>query len=66
MVVGVVEAERDEHTRRRIRAWQGVRKNVIDLATGDSAVDQCPGSGRAKTPTPKLRRDLVADLHGAP
>jgi hypothetical protein len=65
LVVGVLEAERHEHTRRRIWAWQCVSKDVIDLATGDSAIDQCPGSGRAETLAPKLRGDLVADLDGA-
>jgi hypothetical protein len=38
---------------------------MIDLATGGSALDQCPGSGRAETLTPKLRGYLVADLDGA-
>ena len=28
-----------------------MRDDVIDLAAGDSAVDQCPGSGRAKAST---------------
>jgi hypothetical protein len=40
-----------------------VRNDVIDLATCDSALDQCPGSGNADTPTAELRSDLVADLN---
>jgi hypothetical protein len=48
----VVEPERHEHARGRIRAGQRVSKDVIDLAAGDSALDKRPGGGSAKAPAP--------------
>jgi hypothetical protein len=39
-----------------------MRDDVIDLATGDGMLDQCPGSCNAKPLTSELGSHFVADL----
>ena len=42
-----------------------MRDDVIDLAAGDGALDQSPGSSGPEAMTPELRGDFVADLDSA-
>ena len=40
-------------------------RDMVDLAAGDSELDQRPSSGSAEPPAPELRGDFVADLDSA-
>ena len=65
LVGDVLEAQRHEHARRRVRTGLRVRDDVIDLAAGHGTLHQGPGRGGPEPLAPERGRDLVADLDGA-